>query len=483
MKNTLSIALRLFAYASLASTPAFAQSWATHSGLPTARHRLAATVAKNTGGVNCILAFGGTDGGLNTYDTVEMLNPISNIWSTRTSMPTQKSGMAAAVSNNGSGQRSYLAGGSLGGNGTTIFWEFDNIGNSWNTSLPQLPQPRTYASAATGPNGFVYVFGGYDDVFPYFQNSVFCFDPVAGIWNTDTSWSYSIPNMPNRRQKSVAATSCDGLIYVVGGGNSSDLLAMDVYDPTGNVWLTNNPITLTPWAPLPAPRYLEVTGAIGRDNRLYLIGGDGYPYETGVVDVYDPITNSWGSGTPEPTTRNGQAAVALGSRVFAVGGWKKFAGVQTATESYGGLAQNGACVGVVPTNPIGWHYCTAVASSVGLAAEIFPTGSDSEFYADLVMHAEPVPNQPGIVYYGPNQIEMPFGDGFRCVGGNVTRLPVAFAQNNILSVPVFRMNPDGTTSGPRAGQTVNFQAWFRDPQMPGGSGFNLSNGYTITFVP
>ena len=34
-----------------------------------------------------------------------------------------------------------------------------------------------------------------------------------------------------------------------------------------------------------------------------------------------------------------------------------------------------------------------------------------------------------------------------------------------------------------AGSTWNFQYWYRDPQLPGGSGFNLSDALQVLFRP
>lgn len=468
-----STSLGLLGLLSFAPSSASAQVWTSQTAMPTARHRLAAAVAADTAGVHCILAFGGTDGGLSTYSTVEMFHPVNNSWSARASMPAPLAGMAAATSQDTFGEKVYLVGGSAGGNGTTTFWEFDNIANSWNTSLPPLPAARTYLAAATGPDGKVYAFGGYEDSAPFYHDEVYGFDPLTG------SWSSAIPPMPHRRQKHAAVTGCDGLIYIVGGGNGSALLELDVFDPIGNVWLPLNPNTSTPWASVPSPRYDEVAGAMGRDGLLYLIGGDGYPIETGIVDAFDPSTNTWIAKPAEPTTRNGQAAVGLGKRVYAIGGWKKFGGVQTSNQSFGNLPQLSACIGVVQLSPTGIHYCTAADSSLGLPAIIGAIGSDSVADSDLRLSASPVPNQPGLFFFGPNAIEVPFGEGYRCVGGNTQRLPVSFPQGNTLSVPVFT---PGLASPIAPGDTVNFQAWYRDPQG-GPVGFNLSDGFRMTFVP
>ena len=79
-----------------------------------------------------------------------------------------------------------------------------------------------------------------------------------------------------------------------------------------------------------------------------------------------------------------------------------------------------------------------------------------------------LPNQPGILYAGPNQIQIPFGCGERCVGGGVIRFGVVFATSNVATTVV------DMTSGPGLD---NVQFWYRDPDQTSlcGSSFNLSN--------
>ena len=92
-------------------------------------------------------------------------------------------------------------------------------------------------------------------------------------------------------------------------------------------------------------------------------------------------------------------------------------------------------------------------------------------------------NKPGIFYYGPNQIQVPFGDGYRCVGGAVKRLPVVFTDSfGDVTYALDLTNPSlpsGTIAG---GEVWNFQFWYRDP--PGTlATFNLSDALNVPFTP
>lgn len=128
----------------------------------------------------------------------------------------------------------------------------------------------------------------------------------------------------------------------------------------------------------------------------------------------------------------------------------------------------------------GTPYCTAAANSVsGSGSSISASGSNSIAAADLTLEASNAPSQPGIFYFGPDQVNIPFGNGFRCVGGTVTRMPVIFGSGGVFSYTV----DFGTFGGVIGGLgTANFQCWYRDP-AGGGMFFNLSDGLEITFVP
>jgi len=130
---------------------------------------------------------------------------------------------------------------------------------------------------------------------------------------------------------------------------------------------------------------------------------------------------------------------------------------------------------------LGESYCSSSPNSVDpFGALISLTGSASVSAGDLTLTAGPVPDQPGLFYFGPDQLLAVFGNGFRCVGGSVYRLPAAFAAGGELSWSIDFATPPGGLLA--AGQTWNFQAWYRDPDA-GGSGFNLSDGVSLTLLP
>jgi outer membrane protein assembly factor BamB len=123
------------------------------------------------------------------------------------------------------------------------------------------------------------------------------------------------------------------------------------------------------------------------------------------------------------------------------------------------------------------NFCVSTVNSSGGAALLSGNGSPSIAENNLTLTATPVPNQTFIFFFGPNQIQIPFGNGWQCVGGGITRiLPPATATGN-KATRTLNLPGLGITPG-----TQNFQCWFRDPPA-GGSFFNTSDGLKIQFVP
>ncbi len=140
-----------------------------------------------------------------------------------------------------------------------------------------------------------------------------------------------------------------------------------------------------------------------------------------------------------------------------------------------------------PKPGFGVSYCHSDPSSSGKAARMDAQGSASIAANDLCLVARFLPvDQFGLFYYGPSELDLPFGNGTRCVGGGsigVFRFPVqATGPDGLLVQLVDYTNPPRPEGRIDAGSTWRFQAWFRDP-TGGGALFDLSDGYAITFQP
>lgn len=128
-------------------------------------------------------------------------------------------------------------------------------------------------------------------------------------------------------------------------------------------------------------------------------------------------------------------------------------------------------------------YCTAAVNSTGQGAHIDSSDSPSLSNTGFLLSTlQLVPNGPGLYFCGTARELVPFGDGSRCVGGSLERLGVEFAGTSGVSTLLIDLSQWASTGALAAGSTRNFQVWYRD-LAAGGTGFNLSDGLAVTFVP
>ncbi len=137
-----------------------------------------------------------------------------------------------------------------------------------------------------------------------------------------------------------------------------------------------------------------------------------------------------------------------------------------------------------PDPCLGDAYCVGAPNSAGPGATMCASGSMSVAANSLVLEASGLPSSvSALLFYGPNQIQVPFGDGIRCVGGGLNRLQVHNTGfGGVLTHALDNTNPPTGAGQIFPGQTWNFQAWYRDPAA-GMTGFNLSNGRSLVFLP
>lgn len=137
---------------------------------------------------------------------------------------------------------------------------------------------------------------------------------------------------------------------------------------------------------------------------------------------------------------------------------------------------------------VGTPYCTATPNSSGSPSSIIGSGHASLSLNTLSLKASGCPaGTLGLFYYGSQMAQVSFGDGFRCVGGATFRLPPPLLTDGTGSAERtldFNQAPMNAGAGAlTAGSTWNFQFWFRDTAQTGGTGFNLSDGVSLSFCP
>lgn len=134
---------------------------------------------------------------------------------------------------------------------------------------------------------------------------------------------------------------------------------------------------------------------------------------------------------------------------------------------------------------LGSRYCESLPNSVAAGgARIDASGSTSVGANDLFLSAGPMQaGRPGVFIYGTlagnGGAGTPFGDGLLCVAGGITRIAVVVSNGTGIMTHAV----DNQSNSIAAGLTLFFQAWHRDPAGPGGTGFNLSDGLALVFVP
>jgi hypothetical protein len=124
------------------------------------------------------------------------------------------------------------------------------------------------------------------------------------------------------------------------------------------------------------------------------------------------------------------------------------------------------------------RYCVAGMNSVGAGALIDIDGSTSIADQNFQLQSSGLPTvQSGIFLLGTRPIQIPFGGGYRCVGGQLRRSPHQRSD----SAGRVSWDVDVRSTPITTGSTWNFQYWYRDPRGP--APYNLSDAMRVDFRP
>lgn len=189
-----------------------ANTWATKASMTLPRNNLTSAVAN--GKIYVI-------GGCCSANTVEEYDPVTDLWTTKAPMSTSREGLTSIAVN---GEIYAIGGATRSGNNTFTFLgmveKYDPITNLW-TTKSSMPTIRGEGLTSAVLNGKIYVFGGFNG---NALSTVEEYDPIADIWVTKTS-------MPTARYH-VTSGVLGGNIYVVGGSDGSNTLStVEVYTP------------------------------------------------------------------------------------------------------------------------------------------------------------------------------------------------------------------------------------------------------------
>jgi hypothetical protein len=268
-----------------------------------------------------------------------------------------------------------------------------------------------------------------------------------------------------------------GSVVLFAGGRSVDGPSdrVDLYDDSTGLWST---------ATLSEPRLWLAATTL--DGRAFFCGGS----TSDRVDIYDAASGLWWWSTLPVGGQGGRGvAVTAGSTALYCGG----AGTGPAARSVVDVITPGApapfCFGDgsgAPC-PCGNEATQAAgcANATGDGASLRPTGGLCSRVDDLVLEAFGlVPSQLVLLFAGDDEVGggagAPFGDGLRCAAGNLRRLvTTSSGSGGAVTFPAGLQ--ELARVGP--GDARRFQAWYRDPSGPCGSGFNTTNGVEAVFAP
>jgi N-acetylneuraminic acid mutarotase len=288
--------------------------WITMKPMPTARGGLGTAVTNGK-----IYAIGGLNNDTNLAVNQEY-DPIANTWRTKEPMPTPRSGCAVAAYQG----KIYVIGGTVGVT-TALVSEFtgsvevyDPVTDTWETKTP-MPTPRADLRASVA-DGKIYLIGGKerwgDDPLYHELDVNEVYDPISDSWTTASPMPVPVFGY--------ASAVVSGKIYVFGGARQlrtgfNDLTCVgstQVYDVKNNTWTTK--------ASLPAPLSFAVaddTCGLTAPQRIYVVGGFDQSDYSDAVHVYDVDRDRWGSGAAMPTSRGYLAMAVVDDVLYAIGGF------------------------------------------------------------------------------------------------------------------------------------------------------------------
>ena len=255
-------------------------------------------------------------------------------WEVISELPTHRKNFSTAVVDG----KIYLIGGTLfehargvlrdpgpgiwrGPFGMSLVEVYDPETNTWQR-LADMLTVRADAKTAV-VDGKIYVMAGYagkDNQGKNFKflKGVEMYDPQTDTWVRKQD--LSIP----RIQFGVGVVA--GKIYAIGGllnprdqkpGLQGRIDLVEVYDPISDTWAKR--------ADMPTRRDGIRTAVI--DDTIYAIGGSGWPQVgaggpyLGTIEVYEPRTNRWTKRPDMPNLRRSFATVVIADKFYLIGGY------------------------------------------------------------------------------------------------------------------------------------------------------------------
>jgi len=293
-------------------------SWTDKASMPTGRLNCQSVAATN----GMIYVIGGTGvsdipvdvifsltPGIVGYPNIivgvnEMYNPDTDTWATKKSMPTARENFGLATSKN----KIYAIGGATDnkGNITGVNEVYDIETDTWETKTPLPVAMECLDANAVGKK--IYVIGGRQSILSRgysYLNDNWVYDIETDVWSNKKAPPIDIEDY--------ASAVIDNKIYIVtyeSGSYEGGTASLLIYNTDTDKWSQG--------ISMPASVYSAVMGATtGKTapKQLYVMSRD-----LDVVQIYDPATNQWSTGTQMPTERQAFSITVLNDNIYVIGG-------------------------------------------------------------------------------------------------------------------------------------------------------------------
>ncbi len=302
---------------------------------------------------------GGRTSSARSISTVHAYVPATNTWvTTLPSMPQPRSHGCGDVIDT---VIYAVAGWDNSGPARGTLYAFNVNRKTWTTMAP-LPESTILCTGAAY-GGRLYVFGSQNN-----GDTLFEYNPANNTWRI----LYPTGRPAGRRLAAAAGTA--SFLYIMGGIDRTPTVLRDCWRFSrsgGDTW--------TRMADMPGPRCLHAAYAQIGDSVLYVIGGNGTgtgAANDSIVYKYTTATNTWTIETPMVTARGFLTLDRSGNKIYATFGINSSTFFTTNEEGTPGVAieenriQTNNIVFKINPNPIRDQttiiYCLNIRSKVTL---------------------------------------------------------------------------------------------------------------------
>jgi hypothetical protein len=334
--------------------------------------------------------------------------------------------------------------------------------------------------------------------------AAFVFEKIGGAW---IQTQKLLPNDAAAGDRFGYAVAVSGNTILVSASSHSHIPSLDgavyVFTRSGSTWVQTQELGPSdPMTPLGFGDFLDVDGNLavlgaGQDADLGSLSGSVYAFKS--------VDNTW-SQFGKFLAPDGKNADGVGIGVRVVGStvlsgapldddgcgdqWNCNVGSAYVFELAPDTQQYFPCGTGGPCGNHDDH--GGCSNSSGQGGVLAAGGSTSTTSDSLRLEARWLPaNVLGILFMGSATNYVPFGDGrlslgpgstgvFRILPPKNSGLEGTLVWDGGLAAYSQSLAPAGHID---PGETWYFQAWYRDPTGPCGSGFNVSNGLQVDFTP